>query len=150
MNSKSSVFSTFWIKNFWTFCLLLGPTLSGEAWQKGKRNIMQATMYVDSHFFFKRLQCDIFCWLYWSLCQTYLLITSPLFIYHHGLWFFRRILNIVIILAIVQARQIRESKSSAESGVLWISPGFSATYLWKTIKYFGFCASQTNKVVPVL
>ena len=53
-------------------------------------------------------------------------VSSYLFIYHHGLWLFRRILNIVIILAvmqarqivaIVQARQIGESKSSVESEV---------------------------------
>ena len=51
---------------------------------------------------------------------------------------FQTILNIVIdlavvqarqIVAVVQARQIGESKSSAESGVSKISSGFSATYL---------------------
>ena len=147
----NSVFSTFWIRNFWTFCLFLGPNIVRRSMTKG--------ISCKPLFFFKRFQYDIFCWLYRSLCQTHLLITSHLFIYHHGLWLFRRILNIVIILvvvqarqivAVMQARQIGESKSSAESEVSWISSRFSATYLWRTIKYFGFCASQTNKVAPVL
>ena len=47
------------------------------------------------------------------------------------------------VLAIVQARQIGESKSSAKSGVSWNSFGFSATY---SLKYLSFVqAKQTRE-----
>ena len=49
------------------------------------------------------------------------------------------------VLAVVLAKQIGESKSSAKSGVSWNSSRFSATYSLKTLKHFGLCASQTNK-----
>ena len=45
------------------------------------------------------------------------------------------------VLAVVQAKQIGESKSFAKFGLSWNSFGFSATYSSKTLKHFDICAS---------
>ena len=54
------------------------------------------------------------------------------------------------VLAVVQVRQIGESKSFTKSGVSWNSSGFSAPYSLKTLKHFGLCASQENKRITFI
>ena len=67
---------------------------------KGKRRSMHATTkYVDAPFFFKKTSKVTSCV---DIKEAFVKALSHL--YHHGLWPFKLILNIVIDLAVVQAK----------------------------------------------